>query len=188
MIYPSKTPPEVRDQWATPQYLFDYANEKHNFCVDLAACAMNCKVPTYINRLEDSLTASWHQLGEHGWLNPPYSNIAPWIDKAVLEAKKGFTTTMLIPTPNGETYYKDVLEQELEFIIGRVSFIASMDYSYAKNGKVIEVKKGSAVSGNPRGSVLVTFRPKPNQAVSSVSRNKLQILHGTPDGLDKDFE
>lgn len=178
MIYPSKTPREVRDQWATPQYLFDYANKKHNFCIDLAADAVNCKVPTYINRLEDALTVNWHQLGDRGWLNPPYSHIAPWVSKAVLEAKRGFTTTMLIPTPNGEAYYKDVLEQELEFIIGRVSFIASMDYSYTKGNKIINVKKGSAVPGNPRGSVLATFRPTPNKAVSSVSRDKLQINLG----------
>ena len=90
-------------------------------------------------------------LGETVWCNPPYSNINPWLDKAIAEAENGFNTVMLIPSLNGEIRDMTILRHatNLIFIVGgygingRISFLSPLD--------------GKAVNGNGRGSMLVRF-------------------------------
>lgn len=68
---------------------------------------------------------------------------------------------MVIPAPNGENQYKDVLNHasEIIFINGRIAFVAACDFTIkGKNGKPDKhIKKGDEVSGNSRGSCVVIF-------------------------------
>lgn len=143
----STTPKLKRDSWSTPQYIFDWLNSNHNFDVDLAADASNSKVNTFYSVYASALDQDWHEASSVGFCNPPYSSISPWVKKAIDEAKKGFTTVMLIPTPNGESYYQNLFDNanELIFITGRLSFV-----NY----------QGDPQSGNTRGSCVAVFRPK----------------------------
>lgn len=153
MINGSKTPKEQRNLWQTPPGLFQYANKRWGrFCVDLAANAQNAKCANYYGQrlpgfaLVDGLTHSWSDdyPGGTGWLNPPYDDIDPWVEKAIDEATKGFSTVMLIPTPNGDA--RDALlltaPTEITYIVGRVGYIRP---------------NGTVVKGNPRGSAFFYF-------------------------------
>jgi len=98
----SKTPKNEKDYYQNPEYIFNWMDDIYDFDVDLAANEENNKCDAFIDENRDSLTVDWHLFGRVGWLNPPYSNISPWVCKAAEESSKGFTTVMLINTPNGE--------------------------------------------------------------------------------------
>lgn len=55
---------------------------------DLAASIINTKADLFFTEKEDSLKQDW-PLNKHGWLNPPFSNLTKWINKCVIESKKG---------------------------------------------------------------------------------------------------
>ncbi len=81
-----------------------------------------------------------------GWLNPNYSDITPWMQKVVEQAKRGFTTVMLCPADNGEDRYGDFVHgvaSEYRTITGRIAFLNA---------------DGRPVSGNTRGSALIVYR------------------------------
>jgi len=137
-----------KDTWATPQYLFNWLNSIYNFDVDLCADKDNHKVNRYFTKKDNALEQSWSFQGKTGYCNPPYSNTKPWIEKAMIEAGRGFTTVMLIPTPNGESYYHKLfmMAASITFITGRIAFYNPSLKKY--------------VSGNPRGSCVVEFSKK----------------------------
>lgn len=134
------------DEWRTPPFVFEYINRQYGFVVDLAATDENTLCEDWFTRQRDALTSPWHEFNGPGFLNPPYSKVAPWLAKARAEAARGFTTVCLIPTPNGERVYDEHVigkASELIFITGRLSFIAL-------NGKPKD--------GNSRGSCFVIYR------------------------------
>lgn len=137
-----------KDAWATPQWLFDWQESIYDFDVDLCANDDNAKCKKYITKEKDSLSVDWSKLGWVGWCNPPYSNISPWVEKAARSARKGFTTVMLIPTPNGEKYYSSVFSYAtaITFITGRIAFYNPL--------------KKTHITGNTRGSCIVEFGPR----------------------------
>ena len=121
----STTPFDERDERQTPPYLFWFAEFTFGKCdIDLAATQDNSLCSTYFDRAFDGLAHPWHQLGNRGWCNPPYSQIAPWINGAIIEAAHGFETIMLIPPPNGAARDAWVFTHahRLIFIVGRVKF------------------------------------------------------------------
>ena len=147
-----------RDCWATPQYLFNWLNSIYNFDIDLCANSENKKCDSYFDEDHNALNRKWFWNGDSvGFCNPPYSNIKPWIKKAINEVESGFTTVMLIPTPNGESYYRDVFEHatSITFITGRIAFY-----------NPVEQKE---VGGNTRGSCIVEFSRKFNSSVPIIN-------------------
>lgn len=133
------TPLGLRDRLQTPDYLYAYAKDRWGFDIDLAADESNAREEIFFTKKDDSLEQDWHLFGEMGWCNPPYSNIKPWFEKAAEQAKKGFFSVWLIPTPNGEDVYRDHIfgkVSEIVFINGRISFISPEDFTVkGKNGK-----------------------------------------------------
>lgn len=101
-------------------------------CVDLAAHEDNTRCDHYIGELEDSLSQNWFQrlnTSTPGWLNPPYGNIAPWLEKchALLAGKwcRGQRILVLIPTASLGTHYFSQYAYDVAKVIvlsGRLTF------------------------------------------------------------------
>jgi phage N-6-adenine-methyltransferase len=146
----SNTPLSKRDSWQTPQWLFDWANNRWGFDVDLAADDSNKKLPRFFDIDDDALMQHWWRCGESFWVNPPYSEIEPWLEKAWLECQKGnITVVLLIPTFNGDKYWgKHIFGKAAEVIniVGRVAFELPDENGEPK-----------PQSGNTRGSCLIVF-------------------------------
>lgn len=144
----SKTPKEDRDEWKTPPWLFAWLDDRFDFHVDLAASDSNALCGLRYTKYDDALLHAWHKHDNatKGYANPPYSNIDPWVEKAILEQQYGFTTVMLFPSPNGEDRFDRVFRHASEIIdiVGRVSFLRP---------------DGSPVTGNTRGSSVYIFDP-----------------------------
>lgn len=145
----SATPVSERDCWETPKWLFLWLNDRYNFQIDLACNTSNCKAGLGFYREKyDSLSYDWITRAKRGFCNPPYSNIKPWLAKGYEEAKKGFTSVFLVPTPNGETAYQEHVfgkASEIIFINGRVAFCRP---------------DGTEVKGNTRGSCVIVYDPQ----------------------------
>ena len=183
--YSSHTLEKAKDLYETPVYIYNWLDSKFNFKVDLAANAENRRslwwfsLDEHDEGLGNALTSEWaaNFNGGTGYCNPPYSNIKPWIKKAIKEAQTGFTTVMLIETPNGQSHYKEAFEHasSVIFINGRVSFIASHDFEKMKrSGEIEYTKKGEPVTGNTRGSCVFVFQPHFGDIkLSNVNRDDL---------------
>ena len=178
----SKTPKEARDLWSTPQWLYDWLDARFGFDVDLACSIDNCKAETgFYSERFDALTQDWIKAGKRGFCNPPYSKIAPWLEKGYRESKRGFTSVFLVPTPNGESYYSDHVfgkASEIIFIKGRIGFVASCDFvkEQRKDNKKIVIRKGQEVGGNTRGSCVIIYRPSLSDQthLSTADRNEIK--------------
>lgn len=142
----SKTKESIRDLWQTPKWLFDYYHRRFDFKMDVAASPENTFVKgNYWTDKENALDQNWSVWGN--WCNPPYSNVNPWVEKAIEELKRGCLTVMIIPADTSVKWFKLAFENcsECHFISGRIAFIHS------------ETQK--PVSGNNKGSVVFVFDP-----------------------------
>jgi phage N-6-adenine-methyltransferase len=168
MTYPNtKTPASERDEARTPLWLFRWLDKRFKFGVDLAATAANTRVPHgYVTKESNALESSWDNFPRPGFLNPPYSQTKLWVAKAISEMLCGFTTVMVIPLPNGESWYRDVYENATEIIdiVGRVDFLRP---------------DGTSMRGNNRGTCIVIFDP----CVIGIRR-----WHVMRDEIRKEFE
>lgn len=147
-MFESKDKSFDKDSLQTPQFIFNWLNEKYNFKVDLAASDKHHFCNKYFTSEQSALCENWHWLAMNGFVNPPYSDIDPWIEKAILEADRGFTSVFLIPDFNGEARFEQIARHATTIIhlIGRVSFI--------------NPNSGKKYTGNNRGSVIVEFSKK----------------------------
>lgn len=95
----SNTDIAYRDHTSTPLWLYAACDSEFNFSIDLAATTLSAKHKNFFTKEIDALKQNWlKSAGKNkaGWLNPPYSNILPWIEKAEEEQKLGFTTCFLV--------------------------------------------------------------------------------------------
>jgi phage N-6-adenine-methyltransferase len=141
----SNTPTEIRDLWQTPQALFNHYHRRFHFNMDVAASSKNKLCDMYFSEEDNALDCAWWNVN---WCNPPYSDIMPWVNKAIEEMDDGCLTVMLIPADTSVKWFKAAFENcsECHFISGRISFINA------------ETQK--PVSGNNKGSVVFIFDPE----------------------------
>lgn len=93
---------KLSDQWQTPQWLYDELNEEFNFDIDLCATSENSKCYAYgtdylhdefMTRKNDLCSFSGYKIGVDWakdstcFMNPPYSNPKPFIEKAWEDSK-----------------------------------------------------------------------------------------------------
>jgi site-specific DNA-methyltransferase (adenine-specific) len=116
------------DEWETPQWLFDKLNEEFNFTFDAAATRENSKCGgSYGDEIGNSLTLNWYYHAQKGnvWLNPPYSKISEFMEKAFTESCfNGCVVVCLIPSRTDTRWWHDYVMKagKIIFIKGRLKF------------------------------------------------------------------
>ena len=102
--------------------------------VDLAARSDNTKAPVWIDEEKDSLLVDWSRLKGNLWLNPPFSNIAPWAEKCAVESAKGARVFLLTPASVGSNWFSNFVHKKATviFLNGRITFVGSKD-TYPKD-------------------------------------------------------
>lgn len=143
----------VKQDWNTPDSLFNKLNSEFKFETDLAASQENTKCPKYYSIQNDSLKQTWSGVC---WLNPPYGNkeskIKDWVKKAYesAEADPSLTVVMLIPArTNTKWFHQYVMKaSEVRLICGRVKFVGNKH-------------------GLPQPLVLVVFKKSENTIFKS---------------------
>ena len=114
-----------RQDWATPDdFLRAVENRFGRPNIDLAAGPENAVCDLYISAEDDSLSIDWGMLGlVTAWLNPPYSNIGPWVAKAAASAWS-MRTLVLIPASVGSNWWRDFVHDRAYVCLlnGRLTF------------------------------------------------------------------
>jgi hypothetical protein len=135
---PRQKPNRSRQDFETPDDLIaavKWLLKIAEFRVDLAADSTNAKSTAWLgpgveegvfggwgSLALDSLTADWH-FNEWCWLNPPFSNIAPWARKCSEYATSTYIA-FLVPASVGSNWYRDYVEPfaAVRALTGRPSF------------------------------------------------------------------
>lgn len=166
----SKTPPDQRDLWRTPPALFASLNAEFCFQLDAAAAPHNALCRKFITAEQNTLETPWSDylsIPGYVWLNPPYSNITPFVKKAAAESDNQIGTVMLVPADTSVGWFKEAIQtaSEVRFITaGRLAFINPVT--------------GKPVSGNNKGSMLIIWRPYPRTYChfATVDRDELMAF------------
>lgn len=119
-----------KEDWETPQDLFDKLNEEFHFTLDAAASLENAKCANYFTKEQDGLAKSWG--GQVVWLNPPYGRYTTglWVKKAYEEHQRtGCTVVMLLPARTDTIWFHNYIlgKAEIRFVKGRLKFGGGKD-------------------------------------------------------------
>lgn len=135
-----------KQDWTTPDSLFEPLDIEFGFTLDAAASKENAKCARFISKEQDGLLTQWGY-NEVVWVNPPYGasihGLKKWCEKALNETGNGNTSVLLIPARTNTVWFHELcLEQaEVRFIKGRPKF-------------------GDNPHGLPQPLCLVIFKPK----------------------------
>src|SRR5262252_6094273 len=111
----------ARDDWSTPQDLFDGCNQIFGFTLDACAQPHNDKCLRYYSPLDDGLAQPWTGTV---WMNPPYGRaIGKWMRKAWEAHQEGATVVCLVPARVDTRWWHDYAKRgSVLFLRGRLKF------------------------------------------------------------------
>jgi hypothetical protein len=151
-----------KQDWATPQWLFDVLHEEYTFTVDLMAAWYNAKLPVFVGPgsplCEDVFAFSWGEV--NGWANPPYAILDRCLQYACAQAMEGSRSTWLVPANTDTRWFHEyAVKGQIDFFKGRISFEdATPALTEAERLLNLIEKKGAAESPKlvrKLGSVLL---------------------------------
>jgi len=132
-----------KDEWATPQDLFDELDAEFGFDLDVCASNGNAKCKDHFTAEDDGLGQEWTGTC---WMNPPYSEVEDWMAKARAAGENGAIVVCLVPSRTDVGWFWDYARHgEVRFLRGRLHFVDN------------EENTGPA----PFPSALVVFGHKP---------------------------
>lgn len=106
------------DSIATPDYLYGRLNSIYRFDFD----------PCPLNFTKDGLSTDW---GKRNFVNPPFSKIARFLDKAIIEMGKGNFSLFLVTTRTQSQYWERfVYPYATEFILLRPITFQGYDHPF----------------------------------------------------------
>lgn len=115
------------------------------FSIDLAADAANAQAPLWIDEQRDSLKQDWSKEippNTVAWLNPPYSDIRPWVAKCfdLIQTGHPVSILVLVPASVGSNWYRDYAHQgpcQVRFLNNRIKFVGHTHH-YPKDMMLLE--------------------------------------------------
>lgn len=113
-----------RDDYGTPWEIFDELHDEFRFTLDVCANAGNCKVEHYFAPGQNGLDRAWSS--DRCWMNPPYSQTATWLKKALEESRKGALVVALVKAATSEKWFQQYVVEpraEVRFAKKRIKFL-----------------------------------------------------------------
>lgn len=108
------------DAWETPQDFFDTLDAEFGFELDVCALPTSAKCARYFTPETDAFAHDWRGAC---WMNPPYSEIGRWIERADQAARDGATVVALIPARTDTAWWwEHCRHHEIRFVRGRLKF------------------------------------------------------------------
>ena len=119
------------DDRALPQGEFNLLIQRRfNLTIDAAAAPHNAKLERFWTEQDNALEQSWK--GERVYCNPPYSDIAPWVEKAWAETEAEIVVMLLPANRTEQKWWQNGIEPQrdrpgsglrVEFLPGRLRFL-----------------------------------------------------------------
>jgi phage N-6-adenine-methyltransferase len=137
---------ESRQEWQTPDPLYNLLDGEFGFHVDVAADTFNSKAEFHLCEERDALRVPWFRIEEEFWghmatafCNPPYKNPLQWIERAHDQTRLPGTTAVLLLNHDPSTkWYARAIETASEIRIltkKRVQFLAPDGIKASSNSK-----------------------------------------------------
>lgn len=171
------------DEWETPEEFVRGLEKSLGIEFDLDPCATteSAKCPKFFTIEDDGLNADWGD-ARHVFINPPYSDIASWVERALqqIRAKEGkMTVTFLIPARMDTKIVQGSLTKAMKvyFVKSRIKFHNEV----LKTEKEAEGKEYK-INSAPFPSVVMHFD------YGSVVLNSLSPKFGRMDNSGKILE
>lgn len=119
-LYSSK-----KQDYETPQKIYDKLNREFGFSLDPCSTHENAKCRNHYTINENGLKQDWR--GEIVFMNPPYGReIIKWVQKAYEESLKGSVVVCLLPARTDTKWWHEYcMKGEIRFICGRLKFRGS---------------------------------------------------------------
>ena len=161
-----------RNTWQTPKYLFDWLNQRF-FWFDLDGCATakNALTSRYIGEpgsdaddnvsiapdflADDIFDVLLDEIAERCsyplriFVNPPYSDVIPFLQQAKRLRDAGHLVVMLLNNDKSTQWYQQcvhgVANEVIDLVGGRIAFINPVT--------------GKEIKGNSKGQMIVVFDP-----------------------------
>ena len=112
------------DEQFTPTKVFAPLNAEFQFTLDPCATAESAKCAKFYTKVQNGLKQSW--ANERVFLNMPYSNIEPWLEKTRQELKAGCPLVVaLLPAWTDRKWWHKYIEKswcKKRFRKGRIVF------------------------------------------------------------------
>ncbi|WRQ11935.1 N-6-adenine-methyltransferase [Serratia phage vB_SlqS_ZDD2] len=155
----SNTPNEIKDLWMTPKEVFNYFADLFDIVADVATNGDNSLHPNFITEEEDATANAWRPFleakypdldlgGKYVWCNPPFSNIKPFVERAIEAMKSDLGTVMLVPADTSTAWFA-LAGKECDTVrflsVGRIAFIRA--------------DTGKPTNGNNKGTAFFIFKP-----------------------------
>lgn len=135
-----RTPEEraLRDQAATPTWLFKHIWNEFKPIVDVCATAKNAVVPFFYSEKMDGLANPWFFNDVSCvWMNPPYSNPYPWCKKAFEETRTpGRKVVALLKLDSSTKWWREFVAKgctEIRLLETRLQFIPAGNIVFSTN-------------------------------------------------------
>lgn len=166
-----------KNTWQTPKYVFNWLEIKHGaFDVDGCASSENALCKEYIDSDFDFLTCSMRGFQNccekenlKIYVNPPYSNVKPFLIRAKELRDAGHLVVMLLNNEKSTRWYQNhvhgVANEVIDIVGERIAFIHPVTKQ--------EIK------GNSKGQMIVVFDPAMQDFVQrSVSLDFIKKIGG----------
>lgn len=160
----STTPAAERDLWCTPAEIFTALHLEFAFQLDAAADSVNAKCASFLTEQDNALICDWISDGAV-WVNPPYSDISPWVEKAEEQCRRqGQPVVMLVPADVSTGWFSRAMDSvdEIRLVTGgRIQF-----RPVSREGKR---------NSNPKGSMFLIWRPfiRPRGMFTTINKSEL---------------
>lgn len=143
MAMPAQKPGRSVQDYQTPTAFLDAVRgwlQIEQFSIDLAADVDNAVCPRFYHEADNALMQDWNAEG-WAWLNPPFSALAPWVQRAWEQTQQGAYLVMLVPAGVGSNWWRDWVHDKARVLLlnGRLCFIpdwaTTIDPATTKPGK-----------------------------------------------------
>ena len=98
------------------------------------------------------------------YMNPPYSNCAPWIRKAIEDSSRGITVVMLLKSDTSTKWFHELVmpNAAVRFVKGRLKFLSGKPATFPSLIAVFQKKKREELELMPAQDFVIagTFPPR----------------------------
>lgn len=129
-----------KQDWETPQWLFDLLDAEFHFTLDGAADVANSKCAYFIGEEDNTLIVPWED--DVVFINPPYGRgkmLGEWLRKGFEEHLRRATSVWILPASTDTLWWHEYVMRagEIRFIEGRLHFSGTNKSAWMANVVVI---------------------------------------------------
>lgn len=133
MAMPKQKPGNSRQNYGTPENFLNAVKKFlriKRFQLDIAADAQNTVAKRYFTEEDNAFAQPTWKVKGWSWLNPPFSQIAPWVERCAYEKTAyGASIAVLVPASVGANWWKEHVHGKAFalFLNGRITFVGEAD-------------------------------------------------------------